>query len=299
LKELATLLRDLGFAGGLLEGEPLSRHCSLGVGGAAALYAVAGDERDLQILCRSLDRSGAPWMVAGAGTNLLFPDGGYPGCVVRLGGEFDRCEFAGAGVLEAGAGFATPGLVARASGEGLTGVEFAAGIPGTVGGALRMNAGTREGDMGRAVAEIQYLHQGRLLWRGRGDLAFAYRSLVLPREAVITRARFALAPDDPRTVRERVEMSRAGRKKTQPKEASAGCWFRNPPGDSAGRLIEAAGLKGLRVGGAEVSRVHANFLVRRGPATAEDFLSLARKVREGVADRFGVLLAEEVHVVHA
>ncbi len=297
MREMLAALRGEGFAGELSAGEPLARHCSLGVGGEAALYAVPRQERDLELLLGRLHGSGTAWMALGGGTNVLFSDRGYRGCVVRLGEGFRRWEHLEEDLVEAGAALPTPALVERAAEEGLAGLEFAAGVPGTLGGALRMNAGTRGGEMARAVVELAIFRHGRAEWRRRGDLAFSYRNLVLPRDAVVTAARLLVRADDAAAVRKRVEDEISRRRKTQPHESSAGCWFRNPPGDSAGRLIDAAGLKGTRIGGAEVSAVHGNFLVRRGTATAGDFSALAAKVRDEVARRFGVLLEEEVHVV--
>jgi UDP-N-acetylmuramate dehydrogenase len=301
MKGLIAALRGEGFSGELALRESLARHCSLGVGGDAALYAVPRQEHDLGLLLQTVMEAGIPWMPLGGGTNVLFSDRGYRGCVVRLGEGFRRWERLESGLVEVGAGLPTPALVEQAAGEGLAGLEFAAGIPGTVGGALRMNAGAGAGvgagEMAQAVAELEISLKGRAVWRRGDELAFAYRNLVLPRDAIITAARLRVKDEDPRAVRRRVEESIERRRRVQPRDSSAGCWFRNPPGESAGRLIDAAGLKGARIGGAEVSAVHGNFLVRRGDATAEDFRALAEKVRDQVARRFGVLLAEEVHVV--
>jgi UDP-N-acetylenolpyruvoylglucosamine reductase len=297
VKELIALVRGLGFAGELVAGESLAGHCSLGVGGKAALFAGPAGERDLLALLQGLRERPLPWMVLGGGTNVLFSDRGYPGCIVHLGPGFRRFERLDETLVEAGAAFATPAL-ARWSGEmGLAGLEFAAGIPGTLGGALRMNAGAHGGEMAQTITEVELFHRGRLEWRKRKELAFTDRNLILPSATIITAARFRLAPDEPGAVRARIDALLAKRRASQPRDHSAGCWFKNPPGDSAGRLIDAAGLKGLRVGGAEVSPVHANFLVRSGRATADDFRVLAEKVRGEVARRFGVMLAEEVHVV--
>ncbi|UCF30117.1 MAG: UDP-N-acetylmuramate dehydrogenase [bacterium] len=298
MKTLSTALREAGFSGRLSEGEPLSQHCSLRVGGPAALYAEPEEMRDLETLLSALGERDLPWMILGGGTNVLFPDGGYPGCVVRLQGSFREFDVDEEGEVDAGAGAATQVLFAAAARIGLTGMEFAAGIPGTLGGAVRMNAGTGTGSIADVVQRIQILKGGILSWKEREELAFAYRRLTLSPGSVITRVNLKLARDDARAVLARGNRIMEGRRSSQPLELpSAGCWFLNPRDDSAGRLIEKAGLKGRRIGGAEVSAVHANFLVNVGGAASSDFIELAEEIRTAVRKKFGILLEEEVQVV--
>ncbi len=304
MEELVRALPGEGFGGELRAGEPMARHGSLGVGGTAALYAVPRDEGELALLLARLQRDQVRHLPLGGGTNLLVPDQGFPGCLVRLGEGFKQTTLLaeeGDGLrLEAGGAVPTPGLLARCGSEGWAGVEFLAGIPGTLGGAARMNAGTREGEMAQAVTEMRVWQEGRSRWLPARVLRFSYRSLDLPPGAFITALRFRLRREEASRVRGRVEEAIARRRATQPRLPSLGCWFRNPQGpgggDSAGRLIEAAGLKGARVGGAVVSPLHANFLVREGEATASDFLALAEKVKSAVAAKSGVALQEEIHV---
>jgi UDP-N-acetylmuramate dehydrogenase len=177
-------------------------------------------------------------------------------------------------------------------------MECLAGIPGTVGGAISMNAGTREGEISDVIHEIRVFDGENIYWLPSEKLGFSYRSSNLPETCVILEARFGLAPSDEKEVRSRIRALKEKRKETQPSGLpSAGCWFRNPEGDSAGRLIDEAGMKGEKCGGAQVSEVHANFLVNLGGATTSDFLTLAERVKATVHKRFGIMLEEEVRII--
>jgi UDP-N-acetylmuramate dehydrogenase len=220
-----------------------------------------------------------------------------PGVVVRLDSpEFQGIEELPDGRLRVGAGCDLMALVRESARRGLAGLECLAGVPGTVGGAVRMNAGGVHGDIGARVAGVQVLgHDGVLREAERRELAFGYRSSELP-GLLVTRVDLALEQADPIVVRERVKEYFAQKKRSQPMaEHSAGCCFRNPSvGEPAGRLIDRAGLKGTRLGGAEVSKVHANFIVAHAGARADDVAALMERVRAGVLDRFGVELKREV-----
>ena len=292
-------LRQRGFTGVLRQSEPLHRHTSLGVGGPAALYAEPFSLEDVALLIGYLADEGLPWVVLGGGTNMVFVNGGYGGCVVRLGKSFAAVTREGERTLAAGAAADLPGLLSRSAREGLSGLECLAGIPGTVGGALSMNAGTRIGEIGDVVREAQ-LHDGRKArWVPRKDLGLGYRKSEIPEGEIILGTRLDLTPASPEDVRARIRELVRNRRKSQPAGVkSAGCWFRNPEGDSAGRLIDAAGMKGRKRGGAHVSEVHANFFINTGGATAADFIGLAREVRDAVREQFGVLLQEEVKIIH-
>ncbi len=291
-------LRSSRFEGLLAEREPMSRHCSLKVGGAAALLAVPEDMDGLLMLLGTLRDNDVPWLIIGGGTNVMFAGDEYGGCVVRLGEGFSSTVVRKNGEWEIGAACVTAKVLAAAVRKGFSGLQFAAGIPGTVGGAVRMNAGTHEGDFSGICSEVQIAEKDQVQWVGRENLEFSYRKLKLPSGSVITGIRVVLTPEDPRLVANEMERVQEKRKKTQPLGVpSAGCWFLNPEGDSAGRLIDAAGMKGERIGGAEVSDIHANFLVNRSEAKPEDFLALAACVKNAVYERFGVDLEEEVQVV--
>ena len=295
---LAGKIRERGFEGELKEGEPLHRHLSLRVGGPTALFAVADSVKDIVILLDCLEEEGVPWVVMGGGTNLVFSNGGYRGCVVRLGGEFTRLQREGDQTLAAGAAVSLAAVVNSSAEKGLSGMECLTGIPGTVGGAVFMNAGTTSGEIADVIDEVLLLTGRESRWVPGSELGFSYRSSDIPEGDIILAVRFRLTPSTREKVRSRMKALSLRRKETQPAGIpSAGCWFRNPEGDSAGRLIDEAGMKGERCGGAQVSEVHANFLVNVGGATASDFLTLARKVKETVHRQSGVMLQEEVRVI--
>ena len=299
MKNLAELLRAEGFSGPVHSEEPMSRYCSLKVGGKADLVAIPETLQDLRTLFDAFEGRDISWMILGSGTNVFFPESGFGGCVIRLGRGFAEVEGINETTMEAGAAAGTAGIVAKTARMGLTGFEFAAGIPGTIGGAVRMNAGAGGGEMAGPVMAIQVVAEGITSWIERKDLDFRYRRLALPADAAITRVRIGFSLDSPEAVDRRIGEMLARKKAGQPLGLpSAGCWFVNPEGDNAGRLIEAAGLKGLTVGGAQVSDVHANFLVNIGGATAGDFEALAGMVKAAVLEKFEVGLKEEVKIVY-
>jgi UDP-N-acetylmuramate dehydrogenase len=241
---------------------------------------------------------GVPWVLLGGGTNVVFTNGGYPGCVVRLGRRFARIKVEDDSMLLIGAAAPLTAAVEASAANGLTGMECLAGIPGTVGGAVSMNAGTREGEISDVIHEIRVFDGENIYWLPSEKLSFSYRSSNLPETCVILEARFGLAQSDEEEVRSRIRALKEKRKETQPSGLpSAGCWFRNPKGDSAGRLIDEAGMKGEKCGGAQVSEIHANFLVNLGGATTSDFLTLAERVKATVHKRFGIMLEEEVRII--
>jgi UDP-N-acetylmuramate dehydrogenase len=279
-------------------GEPLSRHTSLRIGGPADALVVPADLEDLRALLRFAHGAGIGTLVLGGGSNTLVLDGGFRGVAILLGEAFAGLEAEGTAV-RAGAAVRVSRLLAFCSRRGLSGVECLTGIPGTVGGALRGNAGTRDGWIAERLREAALvLRDGTMARRARGELAFAYRRAGFPAGAVITEATFELAPGDPAAIRRAISRLLVARNQTQPVEfRSAGCLFKNPPGDSAGRLVDDAGMKGARVGDAVVSTKHANFIINQGRARAADVLALADAVRARVRDHAGVTLELEVQVV--
>jgi len=246
---------------------------------------------------------GIPVFILGGGTNVLVADAGVRGAVVTLGGDFAKCEWVPRGrdevELRAGAAARISRVVAEAARRGLGGIEFAEGIPGTVGGAMVMNAGAFGGEMSSVVLAIEGMDfAGEEFFLERGELSFGYRSLLLPPRSLVTGARFLLRREEPQALRRRLEEIRSRRRTLQPlRLPNAGSIFRNPPGQAAGKLIEAAGLKGSRVGAAEVSRQHGNFIVNLGGARAADVATLIERVRARVRERFGVQLELEVKLV--
>ena len=292
-------IRERGFLGDLMESEPLSRHLYAGAGGPASLFAIPESTEDVVELFTCLDREGVPWFLLGGGTNVIFANGGYPGCVVHLGRRFARIKVQDDSMILAGASAGLSEVVETSAAKGLAGMECLAGIPGTVGGAVVMNAGTRSGEISDVLHEVRIFSGEEIVWLPAEKLGLSYRSSILPETSVILEARFGLAPATEDDVRSRIRILKENRGATQPLDMpSAGCWFKNPAGDSAGRLIDEAGLKGERCGGAQVSEVHANFLVNLGGASASDFITLAQRVREAVREQFGVVLEDEVRVIH-
>jgi len=256
----------------------LSAYTTLKVGGPAELWEVE-DLADLREATR------APYRVLGGGSNLLVSDAGVPERVIRLGRSFnDVRAFDGRPDVWLGAATPLPGLVRRAQKAGLSGLEGLLGVPAVLGGAVAMNAGTRFGELSDTLQEVELFVDGALERVPASALNLSYRRAELPEGAIVTRARLRLTPSTPEAVQaymDKVDAARAG----QPKVKSAGCAFKNPPGDSAGRLIDLAGLKGRRVGDAMVALEHGNFVVNLGSATAADVLALVEEVREEMRSR--------------
>ncbi len=281
--------------------EPLARHTSFRVGGPADAWARA-ENLDELLACLGFARdAGLPVTFLARGTNVLVRDGGIRGLVLTLGGAFEEVRVEGARV-RAGAAASFPALARRTALAGLKGLEWGAGIPGSVGGALVMNAGAHGGEVRGAVRSVSLVLDGRVEeWPGE-ECGFAYRHSRFkgfePGRLVLTGAEFALEPAPVGELKAAMEAALERRRATQPLELpNAGCAFKNPEGDSAGRLIEACGLKGLRLGGAAISPVHANFVVNEGGARAADILALMGRAREAVRERFGVELREEILVL--
>jgi UDP-N-acetylmuramate dehydrogenase len=278
---------------------PLAGATWWNVGGPADATVAATGLDDVAFALRWCFKRKLPFFVLGAGSNVLVGDGGVRGLVLQLGGSYAELDVRvedGAVVARAGASASLPQLVAQAASLGAAGVDGLAGIPATVGGALRMNAGT-DREIGEFVREVRVQTAARPqpepAWVG-----FSYRRTTLPRDAVVAGVTLAFPCGDPAAVRERTQERLVRRKATQPVALpNAGSCFRNPPGDRAGRLIEAAGAKGWRSGGAEVSPLHANFIVNVGGATALDVSTLLARVHRAVDAAFGVDLHLEVHLV--
>jgi UDP-N-acetylmuramate dehydrogenase len=276
-------------------GEPMTRHTSFRIGGPAALYCVLETVHDLALTLPILEEEGVEWTVVGKGSDLLVADSGYAGAVLVLGREFKRHAVEG-GVLRAGAACVLAHLVQEAFNRGLLGLEWAVGIPGTVGGALVMNAGTKDGWIGQVVDTVTLYvpGEGFVLVHG-GDVAWEYRRSGLAGRGIILEASMRVSEGDPLRIRARMERSLKDRKATQPIGLpSAGSVFMNPTGDSAGRVIESVGFKGVREGGARVSPVHANFIVNEGGATAADVVHLIRAIQERVKAATGTDLRPEI-----
>ena len=298
MERLRDSLRAAGFRGGLSEEEPLAPFTTWRIGGPAELLATPLDRDDLLGAVRWAADVGVPWRLLGNGSNLLVRDKGVRGLVIRLRKVLDGIECEGTRLV-AGAGALFPAVANRAAAEGLAGVEFGAGIPGTIGGAIVMNAGWHEFEIGPRVRSVEYLEADATTRIYPGErCGFAYRGSVFRgRGGVVLGTELELLPGDADEIRGRLEDYASSRKRNQPTELpSCGSVFLKPPDDFAGRLIDEAGLKGLRVGDVEVSTKHANFFVNLGAARASDVLELIRRVEDEIHDRFGVTLEREFEV---
>jgi UDP-N-acetylmuramate dehydrogenase len=275
----------------------MSRHTSLKVGGPADLFALPEDADDLHSLVSQLSLAGLPWMAVGRGYNLLVKDGGVRGAVISLE-RFARIEDRGEGRIMAEAGAENLDIVRFGQKLGLGGIGFISGIPGTLGGAVRMNAGAYgEGILERTVC-LTLLRSGEIKDFCINDLDFGYRRLSLEPGDILLSALLQLEQRDPELTEEEIKRDlELRRTKHNVGFPSAGSFFKNPSGQAAWKLIDAAGMRGASVGGAGVSQLHSNFLINRGSATAADFLSLAEKVKAAVLKTSGILLEEEVRIV--
>jgi UDP-N-acetylmuramate dehydrogenase len=307
--DFVTAAAELGIP--VISAEPMARHTTYHIGGPADLYAMAGDRESLAMLAETAWKHGLPAMVLGGGSNILVSDAGIRGLVIGNGYReirLDETDATGPVVI-AGAGAPFAGLARWTMRAGLSGLEWAVSVPGTVGGAVIGNAGAHGGETAArlAWALVAYPGKGRQMMRS-AELGYSYRNSLLkeqlaqdkrdPRLApVVLEAGFRLMPGTAEVLEATAQAYLAHRRATQPVEPSAGSVFRNPPGDYAGRLVEAVGLKGHQIGGAQVSQQHANFIVNTGGARATDVRTLMDLVRARVARQFGVHLVAEILLI--
>jgi UDP-N-acetylmuramate dehydrogenase len=277
---------------------PLAELTSFRIGGPADLFVNVEDEGELMHAKAAAYRASVPCFCLGAGTNLLVSDRGMRGLVVRLGDGFGQIKIEDTKVV-AGAGAAFGALVEAVVDRGLEGLEFGEGIPGTVGGGLVMNAGAFGGEIAKVVTLVHGVTEaGEAIALTKDDVKFAYRRTELPNHFIITRVDFELAHGDRERLMTRVAELKAKRASRQPRGVpNAGSIFKNPPGNFAGKLLEGAGLKGTRLGGAAFSDQHANFIVNLGGAQAAEVLALIDIARTKVKEQSGVLLEPEVRLV--
>lgn len=279
--------------------EPLTRYTSMKIGGPADYFLEVEDDNALAGVLKALHRRDVEFCLLGNGSNVLISDRGVRGAVIRLAGEFKRALWHGGkdavGVV-VGAAYPVTQLVREAARKGYTGVEFAEGIPGTVGGALFMNAGAYGSEFEKVVDEMDVMSaRGETQRLARAQMTFSYRDSHLPPGTVVMRVRMRLGTGEAAGVDAKLRELIGRRKSSQPSGyPNSGSMFRNPPGDFAGRLIEAAGFKGKRIGQAQISQRHANFIVNLGGARAADVRQLMEQARAEVGRRFGVELAAEV-----
>lgn len=266
----------------------------LGVGGRTPMLLEPRGAEDLDLLHRAAANLEVPLRRLGSGANLLIADAMMPFAVVRLSAPAFQQVDMSEGRVTAGAGIGLEPLIRKTLAAGLQGLEGLVGIPASLGGALAMNAGGKQGEVSDHLAAVTVADAAGTRRLDKAACGFAYRKSGL-KDLTVVSAEFALSPGDPEALREKARGIKDAKRATQPLEdASAGCIFQNPPGDSAGRLIEAAGLKGAMEGGAQVSPLHANFIVNLGGATADDIERLIDRVRDGVRRAQGAVLELEV-----
>jgi UDP-N-acetylmuramate dehydrogenase len=270
-------------------------------GGPVTALARAGTDAELAAIARVVaPHPELPVLVVGRGSNLLIADGGFPGVVVVLDGRFDALEIdSSRAIVDAGGAVALPVLARRSAAAGVGGLEFFVGIPGSVGGAVRMNAGGHGAETADVVVDARVLDlaTGESTTLAPADLALGYRRSAIGPRTVVTGARFRGRPDDPAACEARIADIVRWRREHQPGGQNAGSVFTNPPGDAAGRLIEASGCKGLRIGKVVVSEKHANFFVAEPGARADDVRALVAAVQERVQAATGVHLEPELQFV--
>jgi UDP-N-acetylmuramate dehydrogenase len=292
-------LRAAGATGDLLPGSSLAELTTLRVGGPARVLVTAEQDGDLAAVGAVCTARGLPWLVVGRGSNLLVADDGWPGVAITLGRGYRGVEIDGTRA-RLGAAEPLPTVAMQLADAGLGGAAWAAGVPGTVGGAIRMNAGAHGAEVADHLVEVELvrLRSGtRETWPAAA-CGLSYRASDLPDDAVVVAATWELDPADRDTVRAEIREVRDWRRDHQPiREPNCGSVFANPPGDSAGRLIEDVGAKGLRIGGAQISEMHANFIVTRPGARAADVVALIAEVQDRVEATHGVRLRAEVVVV--
>lgn len=293
-----SLVREIGLIGCEIDRKyPMNKYTSLRVGGLADFLVTPNNLDEFKKLLDLLTRSGEPWVVLGAGSNTVVYDTGIEGVVVSTR-KLKNIEITDEGKVYAETGAVLGTILNRTIKAGLSGFEFAAGIPGTVGGGIFMNAGANGGEIKDALETVWVWLGGEEIAIDRKDLKFEYRKSYLPPGSVITRAGFGLRQGSPQEIEQRVKEYMDKRNRTQPiKMSNTGSIFKNPPEIPAGKLLDELGFKGLSIGGAKFSEMHANFIVNAGCASASDVLDLIEKAKKEALDKRGITLETEVRVI--
>jgi UDP-N-acetylmuramate dehydrogenase len=275
----------------------LSDYTTIGIGGPVPVVYLPANEEELAQLLRELAAEHRPYRVLGNGSNVLADDRGLNEAIVCTR-SLERIFQVDGEMVTVDAGYPVAQLAYQTSSKGLSGLEFAVGIPGSIGGVVRMNAGAHKHTVSEVVESVRIVQRGgRIVTATNRELEFTYRSSAIPRDAIITMVRLRLRSGDSREIHERLRKYNEERTASQPlKEKSAGCIFKNPGPCSAGKLIDDSGLKGFRIGGAAVSEVHANFIINRGKATFHDVTALIEHVKKTVKEKQSVDLREEVMI---
>lgn len=286
--------------GKVKENEPLANHTTMKIGGPAEIFVEPSSIDNLQNTLELILHNKQKWRAIGRGSNMLVSDQGIDGVVIKLGAGLDQLEVNG-NEVRVGAGFSLISLATIISKRGLTGLEFAAGIPGSVGGAVYMNAGAHGSDISQILKKARILFSdGTFEWLENQEMEFSYRTSVLQkkRPGIVVEVVFQLAQGERDSIVAEMQKYKDYRRKTQPWNfPCAGSIFRNPLPNYAGKLIESAGLKGYSVGGAKVSEMHGNFIVNHNNATAEDVLNLIQYIKDTILEKYQIVMETEVEII--
>ncbi|MBX9972307.1 UDP-N-acetylmuramate dehydrogenase [Cytobacillus firmus] len=299
MDEFISKLRELNI-GTVKENEPMANHTTMKIGGPADLFIEPSSIENLAKAMELIRRYELKWRAIGRGSNLLVSDGGIEGVVIKLGRGMDHMDL-NETELRAGGGYSLVALSTIISKKGLSGLEFASGIPGSVGGAVYMNAGAHGSDISQILTKAHVLFEdGKMEWLTNEEMEFSYRTSVLQtkRPGIVLEAVFRLTEGDREKISSAMQKNKDYRKETQPWNfPCAGSIFRNPLPEYAGQLIEKAGMKGHTIGGAQISNMHGNFIVNAGDAKAEDVLALIQHIKDTIFDLYGVKMETEVEII--
>lgn len=293
-------LNTLGI-GNVIENEPMSGHTTIKIGGPAEIFIEPSGLDSLEQIMETVQKYRSPWRAIGRGSNLLVKDGGIEGVVIKLGKGVDQLEWLSGDTIQVGGGYSLITLATQLSRKGLTGFQFAGGIPGSVGGAVYMNAGAHGSDISNILVKARILFEdGTIEWLSNEEMEFSYRTSILQtkRPGIVIEAIFQLKEGDRDQAVEEMKKYKEYRRETQPwNSPCAGSIFRNPLPNYAGKLVEEAGLKGHRIGGAQISELHGNFIVNTGSAKAEDVLALIQHVKDTIYDKYKIKMETEVEII--
>jgi UDP-N-acetylmuramate dehydrogenase len=296
---LFTEVQELNI-GKVKRNEPLSQHTTMKIGGPADLFIEPSSLENIQKVMNLIKERQLPWRAIGRGSNLLVSDKGIEGVVIRLGSGLNHLSI-NESTITVGGGHSLVSLSTLISKRGLSGLEFASGIPGSVGGAVYMNAGAHGSDISKILKRAHILFEdGSIEWLSNDEMEFTYRTSVLQkkRPGVVLEAEFKLTMGDRTAIVSKMQNNKDYRKETQPWNfPCAGSIFRNPLPNYAGKLIEEAGLKGFQIGGAKISEMHGNFIVNAGNATAKDVLDLIQYIKDKILHLYGIKMETEVEII--
>ncbi|MDQ0972783.1 UDP-N-acetylmuramate dehydrogenase [Neobacillus niacini] len=296
---LFTEIQDLNI-GKVKRNERLSQHTTMKIGGPADIFIEPASLENIQKVMTFLKEREIPWRAIGRGSNLLVSDKGIEGVVIKLGSGLDHLTISDSKIT-VGGGHSLVSLSTLISKKGLSGLEFASGIPGSVGGAVYMNAGAHGSDISKILTKAHILFDdGSMEWLSNDEMEFTYRTSVLQkkRPGIVLEAEFQLTKGDKTAIVSQMQKNKDYRKETQPWNfPCAGSIFRNPLPNYAGKLIEDAGLKGFQMGGAKISEMHGNFIVNAGNATAKDVLDLIQYIKDTILNLYGIKMETEVEII--